>query len=177
MGADGTGQRRVTQRALTPRRLRAPRNWADDSGPAWSVENVIAFARSTSLQLETIYRVRPDGGGLRRLVAPRSARQEEPAWSPDGRMLAFTRRGGRLGPTSDVRVISADGTGDRPLTEAIGNISSAAWSPDGAFVCVYAFHPDVAPNNLVILRSDGQMVRVMREAPGNAPDWQPLTPG
>jgi TolB protein len=62
----------------------------------------------------------------------------DPAWSPDGRRLAFVRvRGGR----SDIYVVNRDGSGLRRLAHAItfrpmpgsssGFAANPAWSPDG----------------------------------------------
>jgi Tol biopolymer transport system component len=54
--------------------------------------------------------------------------QTEPAWSPDGRLIAFvSRRDGR----SHIYVIRADGTGLRRLTDSAPDDSSPTWSPDG----------------------------------------------
>ncbi len=46
-----------------------------------------------------------DGSGRRRLV-----RGWSPAWSPDGRQLAFLRGGTS---STDIYVVNADGTGPR----------------------------------------------------------------
>ena len=62
----------------------------------------------------------------------------EPAWSPDGRRIAFARfpagtvrfpHGGRAG--GDIWVMNADGTGQRRLTRHPGNDESPSWSADG----------------------------------------------
>ncbi len=54
--------------------------------------------------------------------------QGQPAWSPDGREVAFvSRRDG----VSHVYVMNADGTGTRRLTGSARNDERPAWSPDG----------------------------------------------
>ena len=60
----------------------------------------------------------------------------DPAWSPDGRRIAFRRFDGQLGSgfpgNSDLYVVNADGSGLRRLTRHAANVPrSFAWSPDG----------------------------------------------
>lgn len=51
-----------------------------------------------------------------------------PAWSPDGRRLAFTStRDGN----AEIYVMNADGSGQTRLTVNDGLDAGAAWSPDG----------------------------------------------
>lgn len=69
-----------------------------------------------------------DGTGLRTI-----ATGLEPAWSPDGKLIAFTRWVAEDGP--GVYVINADGTGQRRLYD-LNNARSPAWSPDGKLVVV-----------------------------------------
>ncbi len=54
--------------------------------------------------------------------------QVEPAWSPDGRRIAFAslRQG-----ASHIYVMSADGTGAKALTSGAQNDDHPSWSPDG----------------------------------------------
>jgi Tol biopolymer transport system component len=49
-----------------------------------------------------------------------------PSWSPNGRPHAFTSI--RTG-LSQVYRMRRDGSGQRPLTNALGNCDSPAWSP------------------------------------------------
>src|SRR5919198_164069 len=54
--------------------------------------------------------------------------QTEPAWSPDGRRIAFvSRRDGR----SHIYVMRPNGTGVRRLTDSAADDESPTWSPDG----------------------------------------------
>ncbi len=52
---------------------------------------------------------------------------ETGAWSPDGKMLAYTN-------LSDLFVAKADGTESRKLLSVKGDILSVAWSPDGGYL-------------------------------------------
>lgn len=74
-----------------------------------------------------IYVMNADGSGTRKLT--HNARNNaEPAWSPDGRKIAFrsTRNGNR-----DIYVMNADGSGKRDLTRHPAQDGSPSWSPDG----------------------------------------------
>ena len=74
-----------------------------------------------------IYVMNADGSGRRKLT--HNARYNaEPAWSPDGRKIAFrsTRNGNR-----DIYVMNADGSGKRNLTRNPANDGNPSWSPDG----------------------------------------------
>ena len=58
------------------------------------------------------------------------ATEGDPAWSPDGRRIAFRSIGiGRV--NSDLYVVNADGSGLRRLTRNAAKLRWFAWSPDG----------------------------------------------
>ena len=68
-----------------------------------------------------------DGSGPRNLTQ-NPAKDVRPAWSPDGRRIAFvSRRDGN----SEVYVMNADGSGKRNLTRDRASDDFPTWSPDG----------------------------------------------
>jgi len=72
--------------------------------------------------------VNADGTGVQQLIATDTIMIESPAWSPDGKKIAFTSdRDGRW----DIFVVNADGTGVQQLTDNDSTDSDAVWSPDG----------------------------------------------
>ena len=66
-----------------------------------------------------------DGSGQRRLTrAPRD--DFDPAWSPDGRKIAFvSERDGN----PEIYVMNTDGSGQRNLTRSPADDRLVAWSP------------------------------------------------
>ena len=78
----------------------------------------------------------------RRRTRPRQLTQGDfdvvsPAWSPDGRTLAFTtdvRDERDIDPRSSIWTIDAAGGEPRELVALGGNADSAAWSPDGRWL-------------------------------------------
>jgi Tol biopolymer transport system component len=101
---------------------------------------------------DEIYMVNGDGGGLSRLTE-NAGMDQMPAWSPDGRLIAFVSdRDAAVGTTPatrDVYVMNADGSGQRRLTQNSRNNVHPVWSPDGsrvAYVSQYRIH---------VIRADG----------------------
>jgi Tol biopolymer transport system component len=72
----------------------------------------VASKRPPSNGNGEIYVINANGSGLRRLTR-NAATDDAPAWSPDGRKIAFMRE-----PDGDgeIYLINADGSGQRRLT-------------------------------------------------------------
>jgi hypothetical protein len=100
-------------------------------------------------------------------------RDEEPAWSPDGRAIAFVRARGAYGDFHDVYVVRADGQGLRRLVD---DARAPLWSPDGrsiAFTETNGIDKGVldADGTIGVIGSDGRQRRTL--ASGDALDLAP----
>ena len=126
-----------------------------------------------------LYVVGSDGSGLRNLTSKLAAGgrsgagpASDPAWSPDGQMLAFVRLNAGLG--RPIYVVKADGSGLRNLTpKPVGAYADPAWSPDGRKI---AFVSDRDGNSEVyVMNANGRGQRNLTRNPAYDadPTWSP----
>jgi TolB protein len=92
--------------------------------------------------------------------------QHDPAWSPDGRSIAFAslREG-----TSHIYVMNADGTGTRRVTDSTQDDEHPSWSPDGSSILF------AREGALFVAPASGGAAHRVGKGPGNAADpaWSP----
>ena len=87
-------------------------------------------------------------------------------WSPDGKLVAFTRTVGL--DAQYIYVSGPGGVGQRRLSPAEADRdSSPAWAPDGQRL---AFGRD---GRIATMRADGSDVRVITAGNDYAPRWSP----
>jgi hypothetical protein len=92
-----------------------------------------------------------------------AARAQAPAWSPDGRRVAYIA-GGRGGQT-EVYVVDADGTHQGRVTRSPASEVAVDWSPDGKRLVVER------RGRLYIIGADGRHERLL--IAGSSPSWAP----
>jgi TolB protein len=87
------------------------------------------------------------GGNVTQLTAnPRGDWQ--PAWSPDGRKIAYARV---TYYTTDIYIRDVDGTGNTPLTQNFDYASNPSWSPDGLNLVFSSVVGDASGNDSEII--------------------------
>lgn len=103
-----------------------------------------------------------------------------PAWSPNGKALAFARLIPDMGGTARVEILLQEGTGHKrlitsrktnrsPLDPELVCLQTLSWSPDGRYLAVPNLN---ATFGLSIIRADtGQLIKTLPEALW--PVWSP----
>lgn len=117
---------------------------------------------------EEIYVMNPDGSGQTRLTFD-SDEDTDPAWSPDGRRIAFTKR-------QQIFVMNADGSGATQLTSQ-GFNENPAWSPDGLKIAFQSSRDSVAllEFEIYVMDADGENETRLTNLPEQnlQPAWSP----
>jgi hypothetical protein len=163
---------------------------AGGSGPG-----VIVFQTVSGGQ---IYAMNPDGSNLRYLTTG-----IDPAISPDGTQVAFTRwRGAQAGDLGSVWIINIDGSNERKVYDNIAQPIAPTWSPDGTELAIQkqqggtlSTHPrglgehcQIVPGNLAFCEGNPQwIISIINIAKGTitdmpsaahsfSPTWDPADP-
>jgi TolB protein len=98
-----------------------------------------------------------------------------PAWSPNGKQLAFEFNpdfAGRPAAKSDVYVMNADGSRARNLTKALpGFAGDPGWSPDGRYIVFESVQKGNSDIYRIDVRTRAQRRLTTSPAPDEDPSW------
>jgi dipeptidyl aminopeptidase/acylaminoacyl peptidase len=138
-----TASTAFAQRAMTfedmaaMRRIGVPQLSPDGK---WIAYDASTIDLAANVRKSAIYLVPAAGGAIQQLTD--GAKQDEgPAWSPDGRTIAYVSN--REGGAKQVYLLDVGTKSSRKLTNLAGGAASIKWSPDGsAVVFTSDVHPD-----------------------------------
>jgi len=115
--------------------------------------------------------------GVRRLNRDAAA-HHDPAWSPDGRYLAYAREKvvGRMEQPSEIYVMDLQTGKVRQLTHKGGENRRPSWSPDGTRIAFdWTENSFLQPSQIWVMNSDGTEARQITQCRWSCevPVWSP----
>jgi TolB protein len=147
---------------------------SSSSTPAGLRTGTIAFSSNRQGHSE-IYLVRADGTGFMRLTgSPHGAFY--PAWSPDGKTIAYAAA--TVHGSDHIWVVNSDASGNTQLTKGARSDATPAWSLDGtqiAFTSCLLKDSLTCDLDLYLMNADGTGLRQLTSGPAADffPTWAP----
>jgi TolB protein len=118
-----------------------------------------------------------DGSNQIRLTDTADGSNNNPAWSPDGKKIAFSSS--RTG-YSNIYVMNTDGTNQVNLSNNAGSDFAPAWSPDGKYIAFSSTRDSTGGvqninNEIYRMQADGSNQVRLTNNPGmdGFPCWKP----
>ena len=152
----------------TPTSTATPINTVTPTATPTPESGQIVFSSDRDGNVE-IYVMNTDGSGQTRLTN-NSARDSDPAWSPDRTKIVF--RSDRDG-NDEIYVMNADGSGETRLTNNLTDDKVPNWSPDGAQI-VFESGRD-GNDEIYVMNADGSAQINLTNNPEDDfdPVWSP----
>lgn len=115
------------------------------------------------------------GPVLSQLTVTPASEERQPAWSPDGKWIAFAAAPiGSSNETPDLWLASADGKTTRRLTHDAFLDGSPCWSPDGTRLAFRSWREDRVSRIWILSLKDSSITQLTHEAGRTTnPAWSP----
>jgi Tol biopolymer transport system component len=168
MNPDGSGQVNI-----------ASESGFDFERPAWSADGKHIAIRKQDAHdtpdTSQIWTMLADGSSLTN-ISNSSTFDTDPAWSPDGSTIVFTRRDDTTGLFS-LWVMGADGSNPHQLLTPPSGADdrNPAWSPDGTTIAFDRFTDPTGPGQIWLVGADGSNPRnISNDSDDDQhPNWSP----
>jgi TolB protein len=152
----------------------------DEGFPAWSPDGKqIAFTSRRDGNNE-IYMMPAPAAGAPAAASSTWVRLTDnpaddfaPAWSPDGKQIAFVSDRDQKQGVYDIYIMQVEGSNVRRLTSDTAIDYSPAWSPDGKRLAFRSHHG--GPADIYVIHVDGSGLQDLTNNPAEdwAPSWSP----
>ena len=129
----------------------------------------IAYVVAAGARFSRIYVINTNGAGIRRLTADTTS-ENDPAWSPNARKIAFT---GERDGNREIYIFSTDSSNMVRLTNDAAADYHPTWSPDGGRLAFVSERDGAA--EIYVMNADGtNLVRLTNNAARDTdPAWSP----
>ena len=143
-----------------------PGGWSPDD------ERIAYYAASVSRSIGQVCAVGVDGEGVEVLAAAPDAYLVEPAYSPDGSLLAYRAI---VDGQYDIWLLDVRSGERTNITDDTDLDIEPSWSPDGAWIAFGAYRQGSPNCDIFVMRPDGSDVRRLTEDPAKEanPVWGP----
>ncbi len=132
-----------------------------------------ANGRLAFATFSNIFSATPKGENLHQLSDPRTGKNRLPAWSADGKHIAFVCHANAysMSKGSELCAMRADGSHVHRLTHNDVGEGSPSWSPDGRWIAFVRATRGLNDMDVWVMRSDGTGKRNL--TPDSFPDFSP----
>jgi YVTN family beta-propeller protein len=121
--------------------------WDDNTDLTWRPDGKRLAYTSYRSHTGEIYAIDPLGDSEVNLTNSPTTQDKEPAWSPDGSQLAWTRG-------LDIWVMNADGSNQRQLTSGL-SAWAPHWSPDGQWLSLTGVVSPTSRETILLVPASG----------------------